>query len=93
MYNFSELLRLGSSVPWPEVLQQATGRNTLSADALLEYFQPLYDWLVRENEGHPIGWEEDCPEGLIIASDSARLMSFSAICIAFALFIKLVMVS
>jgi peptidyl-dipeptidase A len=40
----------GSSRPWHEVLQETTGRE-LDAQAMVEYFQPLYDWLVEQNAG------------------------------------------
>jgi peptidyl-dipeptidase A len=40
----------GSSRPWQEVLRETTGRE-LDAQAMVEYFQPLYDWLVEQNTG------------------------------------------
>ncbi|MBI4420860.1 MAG: M2 family metallopeptidase [Gemmatimonadetes bacterium] len=40
----------GASRPWREVLKETTGR-ALDARAIVEYFQPLYDWLVKENRG------------------------------------------
>ncbi len=41
----------GSSEPWQNVLYDLTdGRvDKLDASAMLEYFQPLYDWLVEQN--------------------------------------------
>ncbi|UCF41235.1 MAG: M2 family metallopeptidase [Gemmatimonadota bacterium] len=45
-----DLMSPGASRPWQEVLQQTTGRE-LDAQAMVEYFQPLYDWLVQQNEG------------------------------------------
>ena len=50
------VLKLGSSRPWPEVMQLFTGQREFRADAIKEYFQPLHDWLKKENEGFPIGW-------------------------------------
>jgi peptidyl-dipeptidase A len=44
------LMAPGSSRPWQEVLQETTGRE-LDAQAMVEYFQPLYDWLVDQNQG------------------------------------------
>lgn len=44
------LMAPGSSRPWQEVLQETTGR-VLDAQAMVEYFQPLYDWLVQQNQG------------------------------------------
>uniref|UniRef100_A0A182QDG1 Angiotensin-converting enzyme n=1 Tax=Anopheles farauti TaxID=69004 RepID=A0A182QDG1_9DIPT len=54
------MLALGSSKPWPEAMEVLTGERRMSAEALIEYFQPLYDWLVVENEriGAYVGWEE-----------------------------------
>uniref|UniRef100_A0A8W7P8A2 Angiotensin-converting enzyme n=1 Tax=Anopheles coluzzii TaxID=1518534 RepID=A0A8W7P8A2_ANOCL len=53
------MLELGSSKPWPDAMEVLTGERRMSADALIEYFQPLYDWLVVENEriGAHVGWE------------------------------------
>lgn len=48
----------GSSVPWQDVLQEATGEFRLDGSALREYFQPLEDWLRTENlrTGEVVGW-------------------------------------
>jgi len=55
------LLSLGSSVPWQDALKTITGSPDLSADALMEYFKPLHDWLVEDNKktGEKIGWDDD----------------------------------
>lgn len=45
-----KIMRPGASKDWRKVLQDATGEE-LSARAMLEYFQPLYDYLKKENEG------------------------------------------
>jgi peptidyl-dipeptidase A len=50
------ILRQGATRPWREVLREATGED-LSTRALLAYFQPLMDWLVKENAGREKGWE------------------------------------
>lgn len=43
-------LSLGSSVHWSEALSRITnGDRDISADALLEYFQPLHEYLKQEN--------------------------------------------
>ena len=44
------LMAPGASRPWREALQETTGRE-LDAQAMVEYFQPLYDWLEEQNEG------------------------------------------
>lgn len=53
------MLALGSSKPWPDVLECLTGERVLSADAILEYFKPLSKWLEETNKklGVKIGWE------------------------------------
>jgi peptidyl-dipeptidase A len=45
-----DLMAPGASRPWQEVLRETTGRE-LDAQAMVEYFEPLYDWLVEQNEG------------------------------------------
>jgi peptidyl-dipeptidase A len=44
------ILSPGATRPWREVLQETTGQD-LNAQAMMEYFQPLYDWLVEQNQG------------------------------------------
>ena len=44
------ILALGATRDGDVVLRQATGED-LSADAMLEYFAPLREWLERENRG------------------------------------------
>ena len=56
------MLRLGSSKPWPEALKQMTGTSHMDVEPLVEYFQPLLDWLEIQNAGHPTGWTEECPQ-------------------------------
>ena len=58
-------MQLGSSVPWPDALEAIVGSRQMSALPLVEYFQPLLDWLAIENEGHDIGWESACPSDLV----------------------------
>ncbi|XP_068631480.1 angiotensin-converting enzyme-like [Battus philenor] len=54
-----KMLQMGSSKPWPDAMEQLTGQRNMDASGLLEYFQPLHDWLKAENErtGEFIGWE------------------------------------
>lgn len=44
------LMSPGSSRPWRDVLKETTGRP-LDAMAMVEYFQPLMDWLKEQNKG------------------------------------------
>ncbi|XP_043207244.1 angiotensin-converting enzyme-like [Amphibalanus amphitrite] len=57
----ARMMQLGRSKPWREALEAATGQRELSATALRDYFQPLEDWLRRENQEkrYPIGWKAD----------------------------------
>ena len=50
-----ELLSLGATRDWREVLRERTG-SEVSTTAMLEYFEPLVAYLERENEGRQIGW-------------------------------------
>jgi len=45
-----DLMAPGSSRPWREVLRETTG-SALDGQAMVEYFQPLYEWLVEDNRG------------------------------------------
>lgn len=44
------ILTPGASRPWQEVLEETTGQD-LNAQAMMEYFKPLYDWLKEQNKG------------------------------------------
>ncbi len=44
------LMRTGASRPWRDVLRETTGRP-LDAQAMVEYFAPLYEWLKVQNRG------------------------------------------
>ncbi|XP_029165808.1 angiotensin-converting enzyme-like [Nylanderia fulva] len=55
----SDVLSMGSSRPWQDVIRQMTrGRvNRIDAGAMLKYFEPLNAWLRRQNKMQPvIGW-------------------------------------
>ncbi len=43
-------MRPGASKDWREVLREKTGED-LSARAMLEYYQPLLDYLKKQNKG------------------------------------------
>lgn len=55
-----EVMRVGSSRPWQEVLKEAIGTDALDAQPLLNYFQPVSQWLQEENQrnGEVLGWPE-----------------------------------
>lgn len=45
-------------MPWPDQLEMISGKRKLDASALIEYFQPLYLYLVKSNRenGVSIAW-------------------------------------
>ena len=51
----SELLRLGATRDWLEVIREKTGEE-ISTRAMLDYFSPLMEHLEKENEGRDISW-------------------------------------
>ncbi|XP_035825264.1 angiotensin-converting enzyme [Aplysia californica] len=55
-----DMLKLGSSKPWTFAMQQMTGQATMDAQPLMEYFEPLLEFLRREN-GNDYGWHPHCP--------------------------------
>jgi peptidyl-dipeptidase A len=50
------IMEKGATEDWRKVLRDATGEN-LSTRAMVEYFQPLMDWLLEQNKGKVIGWD------------------------------------
>ncbi|KAK6183474.1 hypothetical protein SNE40_010950 [Patella caerulea] len=59
--KLSDMLKLGSSLPWPEAMMMVSGEDKMNGTALMEYFQPLTEWLQEQN-GNDIGWEDACPK-------------------------------
>ncbi|XP_078415661.1 angiotensin-converting enzyme 2 [Cetorhinus maximus] len=55
----SDMLKLGKSQSWTRALKQVTGETKMNAAPLLKYFQPLTDWLEKNNAeaGRTIGWD------------------------------------
>ena len=51
-----DLLSLGATRDWREVILEVTG-SEVSTQAMLEYFEPLVDYLKEQNEGRPVGWQ------------------------------------
>lgn len=76
-------LHMGQSKPWPEILKVMTGgENDLSADAILEYFDPLMKYLKEANsEQQPE--EPDEPDDnlvpIIVGSVLGGLLALSLI--------------
>ncbi|KAJ8030388.1 Angiotensin-converting enzyme [Holothuria leucospilota] len=55
----ANMLQQGGSLPWPDQMEQMTGQRDMDAGPLLEYFEPLINWLEEENEGEELGWDHD----------------------------------
>ena len=50
-----QIMEPGATKDWQELLVETTGEE-LSARPMLEYFEPLMEWLKTENEGREVGW-------------------------------------
>jgi peptidyl-dipeptidase A len=50
------MLALGGSRPWPEALEAVGAGSRADAGPMLEYFQPLSEWLARANAKRACGW-------------------------------------
>ncbi|MEO3735627.1 M2 family metallopeptidase [Shewanella baltica] len=56
--KLNKMLELGLSKPWPEALKEVTGKETMDAKAVLDYFAPLKTWLDEQNTtaNRQCGW-------------------------------------
>ncbi|ABN61742.1 M2 family metallopeptidase [Shewanella baltica] len=56
--KLNKMLELGLSKPWPEALKEVTGKETMDAKAVLDYFAPLKTWLDEQNTAanRQCGW-------------------------------------
>ena len=52
------MLKLGASQPWQDALEVLTGERKMNAEAILKFFDPLYQYLqeVNFNNGETVGW-------------------------------------
>ncbi|XP_076440448.1 angiotensin-converting enzyme-like isoform X2 [Babylonia areolata] len=82
IYNSTEagdklraMMSKGSSQVWTEPFRVMTGRTKMSAQPLVQYFQPLMTYLEEVN-GEDVGWETGCPSDLV---SSATVMSFTSL--------------
>jgi peptidyl-dipeptidase A len=53
--KLNHMLETGQSQPWQQTLKEMTGTDHLDAQAMLDYFAPLYAWLKEQNKStsHP----------------------------------------
>jgi peptidyl-dipeptidase A len=47
--KLAKMLEAGQSQPWQQTLKEMTGSDHLDAQAMLDYFAPLYTWLKEQN--------------------------------------------
>ena len=54
----AEMLKLGSSLPWPDALEKLTGTRDISVQPIIKFFKPLKSWLQQTNKhnNEKIGW-------------------------------------
>jgi peptidyl-dipeptidase A len=57
--KFMAMLKAGASQPWQDTLEELAGTRRMDASAIIEYFQPLMQYLQQQNAGHSCGWSED----------------------------------
>jgi peptidyl-dipeptidase A len=55
--HLQAMLAAGASAPWRETLEKLTGEREMDAGAIIEYFQPLMQWLGEQNRGQSCGWQ------------------------------------
>lgn len=51
------ILKLGKTKDWREVIKEATGEE-VSARAMLEYFEPVMKYLQDQNKARQVGWKK-----------------------------------
>ena len=71
------MLREGSSKVWTEPFQALTGQTRMSAQPLIEYFQPLMTFLEDVN-GQDVGWQDQCPTIGRLSNSATRMHSAAA---------------
>ncbi len=54
--RFDAMLQMGSSRPWQEALEAFTGSPEIDANAIIDYYAPLMDWLGEKNSAQQCGW-------------------------------------
>lgn len=51
-----QMMDMGRSRPWQDALEALTGQREVDATAMVDYYQPLMDWLEEQNKGRSCGW-------------------------------------
>ncbi|XP_069122365.1 angiotensin-converting enzyme-like [Argopecten irradians] len=71
-----KMLKMGSSKPWQEAMKVITGSREMSVLPMMQYFDPLLQWLKEQNKEENIGWSSICPT-IIPSPDSPGSSSSS----------------
>uniref|UniRef100_A0A8D2MR54 Angiotensin-converting enzyme n=1 Tax=Zonotrichia albicollis TaxID=44394 RepID=A0A8D2MR54_ZONAL len=72
IYQFHKFLTWRSK-PWTEALKNITGEKYMNAAPLLHYFEPLYEWLKKNNSGRFIGWKTDWTPCMYDSSNAIKV--------------------
>lgn len=54
--RFNEMMKMGSSKPWPEALNAFAGTDKMDGSAIVAYFEPLMVYLKEQNQDRTCGW-------------------------------------
>jgi len=54
--RFNDMMKMGSSKPWPEALDAFTGTDKMDGSAIVAYFEPLMVYLKEQNKDRTCGW-------------------------------------
>eukprot|EP00057_Strongylocentrotus_purpuratus_P018666 XP_011673140.1 PREDICTED: angiotensin-converting enzyme-like [Strongylocentrotus purpuratus] len=77
--KLGDMLAMGRSMPWQDAMEALTGQREMKADAILEYFQPLMEWLERTNAENEevIGWPSASAAGVTLSNSPLHLLVLS----------------
>lgn len=79
--TLNQIMSLGSSISLQEAILRLTGKTGFNTTALLNYYEPLFQWLQKENENRSCGWQQELGFGALIATSSLVLGCFLMISI------------
>ena len=51
-------MAMGQSAPWQDAFENLTGTRKLSGSSIVNYYEPLKEWLDAKNENRICGWSE-----------------------------------
>jgi peptidyl-dipeptidase A len=82
--KLQEMLKLGSSKRWQEALEVITSTQSMDSISIVNYFQPLLEFLKEENKDEVCGWIEE--ESMETKSIIAGMYSIVVIFAVFVMF-------